>query len=140
MGTSIPRARRSQCPINIALEIFGDSWSLLVIRDLLFNGQRTFNEFQKSAERIASNVLADRLVRLESAGIIIKSENASDARRYDYRLTEKGLALAPVLIEIIVWSAQHEDAGAPASAAREMNSQRKKFLALLRKKQPAKRP
>jgi DNA-binding HxlR family transcriptional regulator len=128
MGKSITRARRSQCPINIALEIFGDSWSLLVIRDLLFHGQRTFNDFLKSAEGIATNVLTDRLARLEAAGIIIKSENASDARRYDYRLTEKGTALAPVLIEIIVWSAQYEETDTAPSA------QRKKFLALLRKK------
>jgi DNA-binding HxlR family transcriptional regulator len=134
MGKSITRARRSECPINIALEIFGDSWSLLVIRDLLFHEQRTFNEFQKSAEGIASNVLADRLARLEAAGIIIKSENASDARRYDYRLTDKGVALAPVLIEIIVWSAQYEETDPAPGAARKMSAQRKKFLALLRKK------
>lgn len=135
MGKSITRARRSQCPISIALEIFGDSWSLLVIRDLLFfDGPRTFNEFLKSAEGIASNVLADRLARLEAAGIIIKSENASDARRYDYRLTEKGAALAPVLIEILAWSVQYEETDAAPSA------QRKKFLALLRKKLVAAQP
>src|SRR5687767_15966738 len=88
---------RSGCPISIALEIFGDAWSLLIVRDLMFKGLRTFSEFASSDERIATNILADRLARLESAGIVTKAADPADARRLHYRLTDKGLDLAPAL-------------------------------------------
>jgi DNA-binding HxlR family transcriptional regulator len=123
------RSRRSGCPISIALEILGDSWSLLIVRDLMFKGHRTFNEFLKSGEGIASNVLTDRLAKLEAAGIIEKSDNAGDARRYDYRLTAKGIDLAPVMVEIVLWSARHEETDAPPQILRAMKSQRANFLA-----------
>lgn len=99
----------------------------------MFKGHGTFNEFLRSGEGIASNVLTDRLARLEAAGIIAKSENVSDARRYDYRLTSKGIDLAPVMVEIVLWSARHEDTDAPAHIVRAMSSQRRKFLADIRK-------
>lgn len=112
--------RRSGCPISIALEIFGDSWSLLIVRDLMFKGFQTFNEFLAAGEGIASNILTDRLAKLEAAGILRKSPDASDARRFRYRLTEKGIDLAPALIEIVLWSARHEDTEAPAPTVRAM--------------------
>src|SRR5688500_16692220 len=101
-------ARRSNCPISIALETFGDTWSLLIVRDLMFKGLRTFNEFASSAEGIASNVLSERLTRLEAAGILVKEPDRSDGRRSRYRLTEKGVHLAPALIEIVLWAARYE--------------------------------
>jgi DNA-binding HxlR family transcriptional regulator len=127
------RKRRSGCPISLALEIFGDTWSLLIVRDLMFKGFRTFNEFLGAGESIASNVLTDRLSKLESSGVIEKREHGEDARRYEYRLTEKGIDLAPVIVEIVLWSARHEETDAPPHVVRAMKSQRGKFLAEVRK-------
>jgi len=84
------RNRRSSCPVSIALEVFGDRWSLLVVRDLMVRGFRTFKEFLGSGEGIASNILADRLQKLERDGIIVYEPEESDGRRVNYRLTEKG--------------------------------------------------
>jgi len=86
--------RRSGCPVSISLERFGDRWSLLIIRDLMVRGFRTFKEFQESGEGIATNILADRLQSLEAAGIITAEEEKTDGRRVNYRLTEKGIDLA----------------------------------------------
>ncbi|MDF3020903.1 MAG: putative transcriptional regulator [Steroidobacteraceae bacterium] len=126
------RRRRSGCPISIALEIFGDTWSLLIVRDLMFKGFRTFNEFLGAGEGIASNVLTDRLSKLESAGVIVKREHDADARRYEYRLTEKGIDLASVMVEIVLWSARHEQTDAPPQILRAMRTQREKFLSDVR--------
>lgn len=102
------REWRSNCPINFALETFGDPWSLLIVRDILIFGKSTYGEFQKSEEGIATNILADRLVRLEREGIITRSVNESDRRKATFRLTQKGIDLLPVLLEIILWSVQHK--------------------------------
>lgn len=127
-------APRSGCPISIALEIFGDSWSLLIVRDLMFKGLRTFNEFSAAGEGIATNILTDRLAKLEAAGILAGQPDPTDARRVHYRLTEKGIDLAPALIEIVLWSARYEDTDAPPSTVRAMRSRRKQFLADVRKR------
>jgi DNA-binding HxlR family transcriptional regulator len=130
-----PRAaRRSGCPISIALDIFGDTWSLLIVRDLMFKGLRTFSEFACSDEQIATNILADRLARLEAAGILTKAADPTDARRVHYRLTEKGLDLAPALVEIVLWCARHEQTGAPPNMLRAMRLHREQFLADVRKR------
>lgn len=99
---------RSHCPINFGLESFGDSWSLLIIRDMVFFNMRTYGEFLGSREGIATNILANRLLRLEERGIIKRSPHDSDKRRDIYTLTEKGLGLIPILIEISYWSSQHD--------------------------------
>jgi len=125
---------RSSCPINIALELFGDRWSLLVIRDLMFKGTDSFNGFLASSEKIASNILADRLAKLEDAGILEKRASKEDARRFRYLLTEKGVDLAPVLIEIILWAAEHENTAAPPDIIAAMKSGRRRFIAGLRKR------
>jgi DNA-binding HxlR family transcriptional regulator len=124
--------RRSGCPISSALEVLGDSWSLLIVRDLTFKGFRTFNEFLNAGEGIASNILSERLARLESAGILSKRRDPRDARRYLYRLTEKGIDLAPALLEIVLWAARYEDTDAPESVLREMRSDRERFLEKVR--------
>ena len=121
--------RRSGCPISIALELLGDSWSLLIVRDLMFKGRQTFNEFLASGERIATNILADRLRRLEAAGVIEKHADPADRRRSLYRLTRKGIDLAPVLVELVVWSATHEATEAPAQVVRQMRERRRAFIA-----------
>src|SRR6202790_510667 len=101
--------RRSGCPVSISLEMFGDRWSLLIIRDLMVRGYRTFKEVQKSGEGIATNILADRLHKLETAGIIAAEVEEADGRKVNYRLTKKGIDLAPILLELLVWGARHEE-------------------------------
>ena len=97
-------ADRSACPINLSLESFGDTWSLLIIRDIVFAGKGTFREFLSSDEAIATNILKARLLDLTAQGIIQKKAHESDKRKQVYTLTEKGIALVPILIEMADWS------------------------------------
>lgn len=129
-----PRRRRSNCPISIALELVGDAWSLLVVRDLMFKGLETYQQFLAAGEGIASNVLADRLRRLERAGIVSKNRDPADGRRFTYRLTRKGIDLAPVLVELVLWSADHESTDAPEPTLRAMRDDREAFLAEIRRR------
>ncbi len=126
--------RRSGCPVSISLEIFGDHWSLLIIRDLMVRGFRSFKEFEKSGEGIATNVLADRLKKLQTAGILGTEADPSDGRRVHYRLTEKGLDLAPVLLELLIWGARHEPTGTPCGVIEEMAKHKEKLLAEVRRR------
>lgn len=96
--------KRSECPISSALDIIGDKWSLLIIRDMVFEGKSTYNEFLKAEESIATNILADRLVLLESVGIITRSEHPESKSKVLYRITQKGIDLLPLLLEMILWS------------------------------------
>jgi len=98
---------RSSCPISTALDIFGDKWSLLVVRDLMFNEKRTYGEFMDSDEKIATNILADRLKLLEMGGIISKARHPESKAKVLYKLTNKGIDLIPVMVEIILWSERH---------------------------------
>jgi len=111
--------RRSDCPISFALDLFGDRWSLLVIRDLMFKGKRTYGEFLKAGEGIATNILADRLETLENAGIIDKAPDPDNGTRYLYSLTDRGLDLMPAMLEIIAWSGKHDAKTAVPSAFRK---------------------
>ena len=124
--------RRSDCPLSIALELFGDRWTLLVLRDLMFKRLKTFKEFLDSGERIASNVLADRLRRLQEHGIIDSVRSTTDARVVIYRPTAKGLDLLPVLIEMVLWSARYEKTAAPAKMIERMSTARKGFIQHIR--------
>jgi DNA-binding HxlR family transcriptional regulator len=99
---------RSHCPINFALEIFGDRWSLLIIRDMVFRGKRTYGEFLASEEGFATNILAGRLERLMGSGILVRKPDPGDGRKDVYSLTEKGLDLIPMLFEMTAWSAKHD--------------------------------
>ena len=96
--------KRSDCPISSALDIVGDKWSLLIIRDISMQGKNTYNEFLKSDEKIATNVLADRLSMLEEAGILVKELHPESKAKIFYRLTKKGIDLLPILLEMILWS------------------------------------
>src|SRR3954471_20165646 len=93
--------RRSSCPLNASIEMLGDRWSLLILRDMMLRGFRSFKEFLTSYEGIATNILSDRLKRLAAHGIITAQEDPSDGRRLIYVLTPKGLDLAPVLTEMV---------------------------------------
>jgi DNA-binding HxlR family transcriptional regulator len=114
--------------------VLGDRWSLLIIRDLMVRGLRTFREFQKSGEGIATNILTDRLRKLEAAGIIRAEVADTDGRRINYELTRKGIDLAPVLLDLLVWSATHEQTGAPAAAIAKIAKNREEFLAETRRR------
>jgi len=122
--------RRSDCPTNFALQVFGDSWSLLVVRDLMFKGKRAFAEFAASEERVATNVLADRLRALRRAGIIRRDGRGRATR---YSLTAKGIDLLPLMIEMIVWSARYDArTAAPAVFVRRATRARSELLAEMR--------
>ncbi len=100
---------RSTCPISTALDIFGDKWSLLIVRDLMFNQKKTYGEFLNSEEKIATNILADRLMLLEMGGIISKEEHPESKAKVLYKLTAKGIDLIPTMVEIILWSEKHHE-------------------------------
>ena len=100
--------RRSQCAINIALETVGDKWSLLILRDLMFTDKRSYGELQSSDEKIATNILASRLLSLEAKGIIRKTADPENGRRSLYYLTEKGIDLLPVIIDLRQWAEKHD--------------------------------
>lgn len=109
--------QRSTCPISTALELAGDRWSLLVVRDLMFAGKRHFREFLQSEEAISSNVLADRLNALVESGVISRRDDPSHAQKAIYSLTEKGLDLLPVLIAMSAWAQKyHPDTRRPEAA------------------------
>jgi len=100
--------RRSDCPLNASVEMLGDRWSLLIVRDMMLLGRRTFKEFLDSYERPATNILTDRLRRLEAYGIIRTERDPADGRKLIYLLTPKGMDLAPVLTEMVLWAGKHE--------------------------------
>jgi DNA-binding HxlR family transcriptional regulator len=102
---------RSGCPVSLGLDIFGDRWTLLIIRDLMFSEKRHFREMLHSDERISSNILADRLNMLVLEGIVGKTEDPSHLQKVIYSLTEKGIALLPILLEISRWSYQYRPVG-----------------------------
>ena len=101
--------RRSRCPISTTLDILGDKWTLLIIRDLMFNGKRTYGEFLQSEEKIATNILADRLLILEKTGLAEKKAFPGNKVKNLYQLTPKGIDLMPVLFEIILWGDKYFD-------------------------------
>ena len=99
---------RSHCPVNYGLEAFGDRWALLILRDIVFRGKRTYGEFLKSEEGFATNILASRLDHLIEVGILQREPNETDRRKDIYSLTEKGLDLIPLLFEMVLWSAKYD--------------------------------
>jgi DNA-binding HxlR family transcriptional regulator len=125
--------RRSGCPLNASVEMLGDRWSLLIIRDMMVRGLRTYKEFLQSYEGIATNILADRLRKLEAHGIISTKRDPADGRKLIYSLTAKGIDLAPVLTEMVLWAAAHEDTGNPA-LVRQMKKDKEQFLAAVRQR------
>jgi DNA-binding HxlR family transcriptional regulator len=104
------------------------------VRDLMVRGYNTFKDFQNSGEGIATNILADRLRKLEAAGIITTEMEGSDSRRVNYRLTEKGIDLAPVLLELLVWGVRHEHTAAPCALIERMAANREQVLAEVRRR------
>jgi DNA-binding HxlR family transcriptional regulator len=126
-------ARRSGCPLNASIEMLGDRWSLLIIRDMMLRGSRTYKEFLDSHEKIATNILADRLRRLIAYEIIRMESDPSDGRKQIYLLTRKGIDLAPVMTEMVLWAAAHEETG-NQPLIRLMREDKEKFLAGVRQR------
>ncbi|MEP3297696.1 MAG: helix-turn-helix domain-containing protein [Pseudoruegeria sp.] len=112
--------RRSDCPTNYAVEHFGDRWTLLLIRDLLFHGKSYYQEFLSDEEGISTNILAARLKKMEADGLILR-QKARDGRRIRYVLTDKGIDLARIMVEINRWSAKYDpDTGVPADHSQKI--------------------
>src|SRR5438876_9247333 len=123
--------RRSERPLNASVEMLGDRWSLLIIRDMMLRGSRSYKEFLECYEGIATNILADRLRKLVAYGIVTTEPDPADGRKRIYLLTTKGIDLAPVLTEMVLWAAAHEDTGNQALVG-QMRADKQKFLAAVR--------
>lgn len=99
--------RRSACAISSSLDVWGDKWSLLIVRDLMFSTKCTYGDFLKSEEKIATNILASRLQMLEANGVILKEDHPDSKAKVLYKLTQKGIDLLPVMIEINLWAEKY---------------------------------
>jgi DNA-binding HxlR family transcriptional regulator len=134
MPRSRPRTEpRSGCPLNVSVEILGDRWSLLIIRDMMLRGFRSYTQFLDSYERIATNILAHRLKKLEGYGILATQRDPLDGRKRIYTLTKKGIDLAPVLTEMVLWTAAHEEHQNP-ELIRQIKKEKQKFLTGVRQR------
>lgn len=121
------------CPIRYGMGVFGDKWSLLIIRDLMFKGKKYFGEFHDSEEEISTNILADRLVKLETGGLISKRRDAKHGSRFIYSLTEKGLDLIPMMLQMVDWSEKYDnETEVPTEFIESLRGNLKKFEADLR--------
>jgi DNA-binding HxlR family transcriptional regulator len=121
--------RRSDCPIAGALDILGDRWSLVIVRDIVFRGFREYGQFLEAGEGISTNILAERLERLTCAGILVRAEHPTNGKKYVYRMSEKGIALVPTLIELVLWGAKYvPDNAAPAAVVHQMRTAREKIV------------
>jgi DNA-binding HxlR family transcriptional regulator len=107
MTQELPFHLRSDCPINAALDLFGDRWSLLIVRDIIQDDKHKYSEFEAMAEGIPTNILADRLKRMVAAGVLEKRAYWQRPLRYEYHLTDKGRDLEPILREMIRWGLKH---------------------------------
>lgn len=128
---------RSDCPISSALDLFGDKWSLLIIRDLVYFGERTFKDFSNADERISSARLSDRLCKLETLGLLNKSNHPSNKKVFIYSLTEKGMDLFPVIAEYVRWSNKylHDHINEPAKQfSKQLEEDREGTLSQFMKK------
>ncbi len=124
-----PDQRRSGCPVSCSLDLLGDKWSLLIVRDMVFVHKRYFKEFLTSDEGIATNILTDRLGKLEAAGIISKRPDPDNGRQVIYTLTDKGVALVPLLVELVCWGALYDNApDADADIVRSISKDKQRFV------------
>ena len=131
------KKRQSGCPVAFGLDTFGDRWTLLVIREMLLRGKKTYSEFLEAEEGISTNILADRLKHLETEGVINKLRDPENGRSFVYSLTEKGFDLAPILLEIISWSGKYDARPiASRTVLSKMEKDREGFEAEIRKGQP----
>lgn len=131
--SSNKKLRPSGCPVAFGLDTFGDRWSLLIIRDMMLSGKKTYSEFLEAGEGISTNILADRLKHLEAEGIVEKSRDPENGRSILYTLTVKGRDLAPIVLEIVSWSGNHDQRPfARRNILKEIQEDREGFEAKLR--------
>ncbi len=129
------RSKRTHCPISFALDIFGDKWSLLILRDLIFKDKVYYDDFAHSEEKISTNILAERLKRLKQEGFIRSTPNKENLRKIIYTPTSKSLDLIPMLLEIINWSAKYDaKTAAPKEFLKMLKNDRKALARQLRSK------
>lgn len=126
------KSPRSRCPISLSLDILGDKWTLLVLRDLVFKNKRHFRDFLTSPEKIATNILSSRLRTLEAAKVVTRHPDPQNARQVVYTLTEKGLDLIPVLLDLIVWGGKYENSAAPKAFIRRAVRDREELITEIR--------
>ncbi len=119
-------AGRSTCPLTNTLDIIGDKWTLIIIRDMMFLGMKQYGDFLKSPEGISTNILADRLKRLEEYGVVTKSVYQTNPERYEYFLTDVGRALQPVIMAIAGWGLKYID-GTYAPSEEELRQMQERF-------------
>ena len=126
--------KRSNCPVSSSLDIFGDKWSLLIIRDVMMKGKMSYGEFLKSDEKIATNILANRLQTLESENILLKEVSPLNKSKFEYTLTQKGADLLPVLIEIMDWGAKYNENCSEIELTKKLSINKAKVIKELSKK------
>ena len=119
--------KKSDCPVNFTLEAVGDAWSLLILRDIVYFGKHTFKEFLSSDERIATNILTDRLTKLEMLDILRREADPENKRSEKYWLTQKGLDLVPVLLQMMEWGTKYD--------SKSTGHRKKEFVARIRKEE-----
>lgn len=120
--------RRSDCPISFSLDILGDKWILLILRDMIFKGKSSYNEFLQSEEKIATNILADRLSILESKKFVEKLVAGDKRSKFTYILTRKSIDLIPVIMELAIWGSANFPPGADPDLIIEFESDREKTI------------
>jgi len=126
--------KRSTCPVNYSVEIFGDKWMLLLLRDLMFNGKNSFLEFRASHEKISSAVLTEKLNTLLAEGIVTKVTSPKNASKFLYLLTDKGIELVPFMVEFLDWGSRYSPDGGPKSLLNQIKQSKKKTIAELQDK------
>jgi DNA-binding HxlR family transcriptional regulator len=125
MKTNTPR---SSCPVSYSLDIFGDKWTLLILRDMILNGKRSFSEFMSSTEKIASNILIDRLNTLHAEGFVNKTASDLNKSKFIYSLNDKAIDLVPVIIDLIEWGAKYNPTDEPKSVLDKLAKNKSKTI------------
>lgn len=129
-----PVTTRSPCPISYSLDLFGDKWTLLILRDIILDGKSSFSEFMSSNEKIASNILVDRLQILHTQGFLSKKASELNKSKFIYTLNEKAIDLIPVIIDLIEWGAKYNPTGEPKSILSKLGKNKAKTIQELQKK------
>ena len=127
-------SRRSECPISFTLDVFGDKWTMLIIRDLLFYGKDSFGEFLCSNEKIATNILTDRLNLLLREGFVTKHTSPTNKSKFLYRPTEKTIEMIPILSEITLWAEKYNPGDAAKPISEPLKRNKTKALRDLKKR------
>lgn len=120
--------KRSSCPLSLSLDILGDKWTLLIIRDLIFFKKQYYNEFLSSSEKIATNILSQRLKSLESQNFVSKTRDPLNRSKNIYKVSQKGLDLLPVLLELMLWGHKHSDSAPLVEIMNRIKNNKAKFM------------